>query len=180
MELGKYKRALQTMIKPRGLNTVVYDDSIEEPNQSYETIMPSQAPAMDNVMPSEPGMEDPRLRQIALADGGVVEREGFAKAGPVFASEKEIESFKKEMKKKYPALTVSEGTTSGGSRQLRIRYQKKQGKEDLSVFDEARHLIPTKKNLKILREDAAKFVRLAKEKGFEKITDQSKLRSQQA
>jgi hypothetical protein len=39
--------------------------------------------------------------------------------------EKEIESFKKEMKKKYPGLGVSEGLTSGGKRQIRIRYAKK-------------------------------------------------------
>jgi hypothetical protein len=53
----------------RGLRTVVYDDTIPE-EQSYESVMPSQAPAMDNVMPAEPGMEDPSLRQIALAEGG--------------------------------------------------------------------------------------------------------------
>jgi hypothetical protein len=60
----------------RGLRTVVYDDTIPE-EQSYESVMPSQAPAMDNVMPAEPGMEDPSLRQVELADGGVVQREGF-------------------------------------------------------------------------------------------------------
>jgi hypothetical protein len=60
----------------RGLRTVVYDDTIPE-EQSYESVMPSQAPAMDNYMPEIPGMEDPSLRQIALADGGVVQREGF-------------------------------------------------------------------------------------------------------
>jgi len=40
-------------------------------------------PPMDNVMPSFDGMEDPKVledyRQIELADGGVVEREGFNK-----------------------------------------------------------------------------------------------------
>jgi hypothetical protein len=53
----------------RGLRTVVYDDTIPE-EQSYESVMPSQAPAMDNYMPEIPGMEDPSLRQVELADGG--------------------------------------------------------------------------------------------------------------
>jgi hypothetical protein len=163
----------------RGLRTIVYDDTIPE-EQSYESVMPSQAPAMDNYMPEIPGMEDPSLRQVELADGGVVQREEFAKGSePVFASEKEIESFKKEMKKKYPGLSVSEGLTSGGKRQIRIRYTKKKGKEDKVLFDKARHLMPTKKNLKILREDAASFVKEAKEKGFEKISDPFELRAKQ-
>jgi hypothetical protein len=163
----------------RGLRTIVYDDTIPE-EQSYESVMPSQAPAMDNYMPEIPGMEDPSLRQVELADGGVVQREEFAKGSePVFASEKEIESFKKEMKKKYPGLGVSEGLTSGGKRQIRIRYTKKKGKEDKVLFDKARHLMPTKKNLKILREDAASFVKEAKEKGFEKISDPFELRAKQ-
>jgi hypothetical protein len=163
----------------RGLRTIVYDDTIPE-EQSYESVMPSQAPVIDNYMPEIPGMEDPSLRQIALAEGGVVQREEFAKGSePVFAPEKEIESFKKEMKKKYPGLGVSEGLTSGGKRQIRIRYTKKKGKEDKVLFDKARHLMPTKKNLKILREDAASFVKEAKEKGFEKISDPFELRAKQ-
>ena len=163
----------------RGLRTVVYDDTIPE-EQSYESVMPSQAPAMDNYMPEFPGMEDPSLRQVELAEGGVVQREEFAKGSePVFAPEKEIESFKKEMKKKYPGLGVSEGLTSGGKRQIRIRYTKKKGKEDKVLFDKARHLMPTKKNLKILREDAASFVKKAKEKGFEIISDPYELRAKQ-
>ena len=64
----------------RGLRTVVYDDTIPE-EQSYESVMPSQAPAMDNYMPEIPGMEDPSLRQVELAEGGVVQREGFAEKG---------------------------------------------------------------------------------------------------
>ena len=60
----------------RGLRTVVYDDTILEdspielPNQGYEKAMPSGTPPMDNVMPEIPGMEDPSLRQIELAEGG--------------------------------------------------------------------------------------------------------------
>jgi len=45
--------------------------------------MPSNNPPMDNVMPSFEGLEDPKqienYQQIELADGGVVEREGFNK-----------------------------------------------------------------------------------------------------
>ena len=76
----------------RGLRTIVYDDTIPE-EQSYESVMPSQAPAMDNYMPEIPGMEDPSLRQIALADGGVVQREGFGKGSvpPGYITGKELE-----------------------------------------------------------------------------------------
>jgi hypothetical protein len=83
MELGKYKLAM----RPKKYLTrefVVYkaapeamDDVITEEQNIIDT-MPSQAPAMDNYMPEIPGMEDPSLRQVELADGGVVQREGFA------------------------------------------------------------------------------------------------------
>ena len=82
MELGKYKLAM----RPKKYLTrefVVYkaapeamDDVITEEQNIIDT-MPSQAPAMDNYMPEIPGMEDPSLRQVELADGGVVQREGF-------------------------------------------------------------------------------------------------------
>jgi hypothetical protein len=86
MELGKYKLAM----RPKKYLTrefVVYkaapeamDDVITEEQNIIDT-MPSQAPAMDNYMPEIPGMEDPSLRQVELADGGVVQREGFAEKG---------------------------------------------------------------------------------------------------
>ena len=66
----------------RGLRTVVYDDTIPE-EQSYESVMPSQAPVIDNYMPEFPGMEDPSLRQVELADGGIVKRQGYSFAGLV-------------------------------------------------------------------------------------------------
>jgi hypothetical protein len=82
MELGKYKLAM----RPKKYLTrefVVYkaapeamDDVITEEQNTIDT-MPSQAPAMDNYMPEFPGMEDPSLRQVELAEGGVVQREGF-------------------------------------------------------------------------------------------------------
>jgi hypothetical protein len=82
MELGKYKLAM----RPKKYLTrefVVYkaapeamDDVITEEQNTIDT-MPSQAPAMDNYMPEIPGMEDPSLRQVELAEGGVVQREGF-------------------------------------------------------------------------------------------------------
>ena len=62
------------------LDRVIYDPSIVE----LDT-MPVDNPPMDNVMPSFDGMEDPKVledyQQIELADGGVVEREGFSKGG---------------------------------------------------------------------------------------------------
>jgi hypothetical protein len=75
MELGKYKLAM----RPKKYLTrefVVYkaapeamDDVITEEQNTIDT-MPSQAPVMDNYMPEFPGMEDPSLRQVELADGG--------------------------------------------------------------------------------------------------------------
>ena len=80
MELGKYKQAM----RPKKYLTrefVVYkaapeamDDVIEE-NSPYEAVMPSGTPPMNNYMPEIPGMEDPSLQQIELAEGGVVQRE---------------------------------------------------------------------------------------------------------
>jgi hypothetical protein len=40
--------------------------------------MPNPVPRMDEYMPEFQGLEDPRYRQSELADGGIVEREGFA------------------------------------------------------------------------------------------------------
>jgi hypothetical protein len=86
MELGKYKLAM----RPKKYLTrefVVYkeapeamDDVITEEQNIIDT-MPSQAPVIDNYMPEIPGMEDPSLRQVELADGGVVQREGFRIGG---------------------------------------------------------------------------------------------------
>jgi hypothetical protein len=48
--------------------------------------MPNPVPRMDEYMPEAEGIEDPSLRQVELADGGVVQREEFAKGSePVFA-----------------------------------------------------------------------------------------------
>jgi hypothetical protein len=40
--------------------------------------MPNPVPRMDEYMPEFEGLEDPRYRQLELAGGGIVEREGFA------------------------------------------------------------------------------------------------------
>jgi hypothetical protein len=40
--------------------------------------MPNPVPRMDEYMPEFEGLEDPRNRQLELAGGGIVEREGFA------------------------------------------------------------------------------------------------------
>ena len=70
------------------LDRVIYDPSIVE----LDT-MPVDNPPMDNVMPSFDGMEDPKVledyRQIELADGGVVEREGFSEGDQPFDGRKE-------------------------------------------------------------------------------------------
>ena len=62
------------------LDRVIYDPSIVE----LDT-MPVENPPMDNVMPSFDGREDPKVledyQQMELADGGVVEREGFYAGG---------------------------------------------------------------------------------------------------
>jgi hypothetical protein len=88
MELGKYKLAM----RPKKYLTrefVVYkeapeamDDVITEEQNTIDT-MPSQAPVIDNYMPEMQGMEDPSLRQVELADGGIVERQGYSFAGLV-------------------------------------------------------------------------------------------------
>jgi hypothetical protein len=75
MELGKYIRAM----RPKKYLTrefKVYDASMADDN-TIDT-MSTDAPPMDNVMPYTDGLEDPRNRQLELADGGIVEREGFA------------------------------------------------------------------------------------------------------
>jgi hypothetical protein len=45
--------------------------------------MPNPVPRMDEYMPEAEGIEDPRYRQSELADGGVVQREGFDQGGDV-------------------------------------------------------------------------------------------------
>jgi hypothetical protein len=54
----------------------VYDASMADDN--ITDTMSTDAPPMDNVMPYTDGLEDPRNRQLELADGGIVEREEFA------------------------------------------------------------------------------------------------------
>jgi hypothetical protein len=71
MELGKYIRAM----RPKKYLTrefKVYDASMADDN-TIDT-MSTDAPPMDNVMPYTDGLEDPRNRQLELADGG---RAGF-------------------------------------------------------------------------------------------------------
>jgi len=98
MELGKYKQAM----RPKKYLTrefVVYKaapeamDDVVQKDRSYESVMPSQAPAMDNYMPEIPGMEDPSLRQVELADGGVVQREGFWKGSSLFKFADKIKKY---------------------------------------------------------------------------------------
>jgi hypothetical protein len=110
MELGKYKLAM----RPKKYLTrefVVYkaapeamDDVITEEQNTIDT-MPSQAPAMDNYMPEMQGMEDPSLRQVELADGGVVQREGFSQGSEA------LEKYSPEMYNKFLEISKKyEGT----------------------------------------------------------------------
>ena len=83
MEISKYNKAMQFLLKPKYLTKdfiiqaasdeplEAFDDTIVEDSLIKE-VMPYQSPKMQNVMPSFKSMEDPRNRQIELADGGRV------------------------------------------------------------------------------------------------------------
>jgi hypothetical protein len=58
-------------------------------------------PEMDNYMPEFEGMEDPRNRQLELADGGIVERKGFSKGSEAKELRKLITSDREKFKKKF-------------------------------------------------------------------------------
>jgi hypothetical protein len=119
MELGKYKLAM----RPKKYLTrefVVYkaapeamDDVITEEQNTIDT-MPSQAPAMDNYMPEMQGMEDPSLRQVELADGGVVQREGFSQGSEA------LEKYSPEMYNKF--LEISKKYEGTGVRIVPLIY----------------------------------------------------------
>ena len=98
MELGKYIRAM----RPKKYLTrefKVYDASMADDN-TIDT-MSTDAPPMDNVMPYTDGLEDPRNRQLELADGGIVEREGFNKGSEAKELKKLITSDREKFKKKF-------------------------------------------------------------------------------
>jgi hypothetical protein len=98
MELGKYIRAM----RPKKYLTrefKVYDASMADDN-TIDT-MSTDAPPMDNVMPYTDGLEDPRNRQLELAGGGIVEREGFNKGGEAKELRKLITSDREKFKKKF-------------------------------------------------------------------------------
>jgi hypothetical protein len=98
MELGKYIRAM----RPKKYLTrefKVYDASMADEN-TIDT-MSTDAPPMDNVMPYTDGLEDPRNRQLELAGGGIVEREGFNKGGEAKELKKLITSDREKFKKKF-------------------------------------------------------------------------------
>ena len=111
MELSKYQKALRAMTnRNSNLDRVIYDPSIVE----LDT-MPVENPPMDNVMPSFEGLEDPKVledyQQIELAEGGVVEREGFSEGdqpfdgrignNPVKATEQRAKNLRELQNKKY-------------------------------------------------------------------------------
>jgi hypothetical protein len=63
--------------------------------------MPNPVPRMDEYMPEFEGLEDPRNRQLELAGGGIVEREGFNKGGEAKELRKLITSDREKFKKKF-------------------------------------------------------------------------------
>jgi len=96
MEISKYNKAMQFLLKPKYLTKdfiiqaasdeplEAFDDTIVEDSLIKE-VMPYQSPEMQNVMPSFKSMEDPRNRQIELATGGVVQREQYAEGKGFFS-----------------------------------------------------------------------------------------------
>jgi len=108
-----------------------------------------------------------QLGTIELADGGVVEREGFDNGTDPneLLSKKEIELFKKEIEDAYPGVKIND--TKAGKRNPRtieLRYRRKQGDKKFAL---KRGLIPTKENLDVLRETAKDFSDQAKKEGFD-------------
>jgi hypothetical protein len=126
---------------------------------------------MDNVMPSFEGLEDPKVledyQQIELADGGVVEREGFDNGTDPneLLSQEDIKKFKKEIEDAYPGVKIND-TKAGkiNPRTIELRYRRQQGDKK---FARKRGLIPTKENLDVLRETAKDFSDQAKKEGFD-------------
>ena len=90
MEISKYNKAMQFLLKPKYLTKdfIIQEASDAQldtnDNVTIETKpgffpdMSGSTPPMNKVMPSFDGLEDPRMRQVELASGGVVQREGFA------------------------------------------------------------------------------------------------------
>jgi hypothetical protein len=90
MEISKYNKAMQFLLKPKYLTKdfIIQEASDAQldtnDNVTIETKpgffpdMSGSTPPMNRVMPSFDGLEDPRMRQVELASGGVVQREGFA------------------------------------------------------------------------------------------------------
>jgi hypothetical protein len=67
--------------------------------------MPNPVPRMDEYMPEAEVIEDPRYRQLELADGGIVEREGFSQGSEA------LEKYSPEMYNKFLEISKKyEGT----------------------------------------------------------------------
>ena len=91
MEISKYNKAMQFLLKPKYLTKdfIIQAASDAQPGTSNEQLdtndnvtietkpgffpdMSGSTPPMDKVMPSFDGLEDPRMRQVELAEGGTV------------------------------------------------------------------------------------------------------------
>ena len=148
MEIKKYNQAMQFLLKPKYLTDdfIVQAASDEQLGPTDDVIPQEQKPktfyGKDSVMPSFDGMEDPKAledyRQIELADGGVVEREGF-KDGPDqydIAQNKQAE----RMKKIKPLIEKGYSKTEiqnmlGISKTTMSRYKER---ENLNFVDKSR------------------------------------------
>ena len=84
----KVDQFLDTSNEQLGTSDIIMDSKYQVKGLNT---MPSNNPPMDNVMPSFEGLEDPKqienYQQIELADGGVVEREGFFEANGLVEKE---------------------------------------------------------------------------------------------
>jgi hypothetical protein len=156
MELGKYKQAM----RPKKYLTrefVVYkeapeamDDVITEEQNIIDT-MPSQAPAMDNYMPEIPGMEDPSLRQVELADGGVVQREMYGD-GSKHLGNGIFEVTLSDGSKTYYGKVMREGKTYKTIRNRDIDFVKRQ-LDDFKKLPKGKNIIEQQQSLESKLED---------------------------
>jgi hypothetical protein len=167
MKIHEYNEMMRYLTRPASpsMDQGPTDDVIPQEQK------PKTFYGKDSVMPSFDGMEDPKAledyRQIELADGGVVEREGFNGGTDPneLLSKKEIELFKKEIEDAYPGVKIND-TKAGkiNPRTIELRYRRQQGDKK---FAKKRGLIPTKENLDVLRETAKNFSNQAKKEGFD-------------
>ena len=77
-EINKIIQAPKKMSWTSDAQLDTNDNVTIETKPGFFPDMSGSTPPMNRVMPSFDGLEDPRMRQVELASGGVVQREGFA------------------------------------------------------------------------------------------------------